>query len=143
MPNENRALTGTSGNVWLNGKRLAMIKKIELKLTGSFEDVGFCGDPATYSIFTGYSGDGSITLQKVDSMVLSLLSDAYSSGVMPDIKIITKLTDRATGQSERSSVENVVFTEFHIANFEQKALVEEEIPLKFAKYRILEKIAEE
>lgn len=89
-----------------------MLKKIELKVTGSFEDVGFCGDPATYSRFTGWSGDGSITLQKVDSMVLDLLADAYRNDAMPDVKIVTKLTDKATGKSERAAVEGVVFTEF-------------------------------
>lgn len=138
--NTNKVLTGTNGFVWLNGKLLANIKKCELKVTGSFEDVGFCGDGATYSVYTGWSGEGSITLQKVDSSILALLADAYKSGVMPDIKIVSKLTDRATGQSQRVAVEEVTFSEFHLMNIEQKALAEEEVPLKFAKYTVLEQI---
>jgi len=137
----NRVLTGSSGNVWINGKLLSQIKNIELKVTGNFEDVNFCGDNSTYPVFTGYTGEGSITMQKIDSTVLSLIGDAYLTGIMPDIKIITKLTDKATGKSERVAVSNVVITEFMLAKFEAKALLEEEMPLKFSNYEILEKIA--
>lgn len=141
MPNVNRCLIGSDGTAWINGKRLAELTKIELKVTGKFEDVEFCGDYATYSRYTGWSGDGSVTFRQVDSMVLSLLSDAYLTGVMPEIKIITKLTDQVTGQSERVSVEGVTITEFILAGFESKALVEKDLPLKFTGYKILEQIS--
>ncbi len=139
--NANRILHGSGGYVWMNGKMLAQIKSIELKVTGSFEEVHFCGDLATHNRFTGWSGEGTITLQKIDSTVLALLADAYKNGTMPDVKIITKLTDKATGKSERVSVSEVVFTEFMLAKFEAKSLIEEEMPLKFAEYDVLEQIA--
>lgn len=140
MGNPNRVLTGTNGFVWLNGRLLAHVLKIELKVTGSFEEMSFCGDPATYQRYTGWSGEGTVSLQKLDSAVLELLAEGYQKDQMPEIKIITKLTDPATGQSERAAVEQVVFTEFMLPSFEKKALVEEEIPLKFAKYQVLERI---
>lgn len=139
--NVNRVLTGAGGNVWINGKLLAQLKSIELKVTGNFEDLNFCGDNATYNRYTGFTGDGNMTLQKIDSTVLDLVGQAYLDGVMPDIKIITKLTDKQTGKSERVSVSGVTITEFMLAKFEAKALLEEELPLKFSNYEILEKIA--
>ena len=125
----NRMLNGNSGNVWLNGKLLTTIKSIELKITGNFEEVNFCGDNATYNKFTGWTGEGTMTWGKVDSTALSLLADAYKSGEMPDIKIITKLKDKATGKSERAAVSDVVLTEFFLAKFEAKTPIDEEIPL--------------
>ncbi|MGE4272060.1 MAG: phage tail tube protein [Desulfitobacterium sp.] len=142
MPiNPNRVLTGSSGNVWVNGKLLAQLKSIELKVTGSFEELSFCGDHATYNRYTGWTGEGTITIQKVDSTVLSLMADAFTSGIMPEIKIVTSLTDKATRKSERAAVSDVVITEFMLAKFESKTPAEEEIPLKFSKYQVLEKIA--
>lgn len=140
MSNKNRVLTGSSGNVWINGKLAAQVKKVELKITGNFEDVNFVGDLATYSAYTGWTGEGSITMQKVDSTVINLLADAYKTGKMPDVKIISKLTDKNTGKSERAAISDVVFTEWMLANFESKALIEEELPLKFSNYDILETI---
>lgn len=139
--NVNRILTGASGNVWVNGKLLAHLKSIELKVKGEFEELNFCGDNATYNRFTGWAGEGTITLQKTDSTVLSLAADAYASGIMPDIKIITALTDKATKKSERAAISDVVITEFLLAKFEAKKTVEEETPIKFSKYQVLEKIA--
>lgn len=139
--NINRVLTGSGGNVWINGKLLAQVKAIELKVSGNFEELTFCGDNSTYNRYTGFTGEGTITMQKIDSTVLDLIGDAYLTGVMPNIKIITKLTDKATNKSERVAVSDVIITEFMLAKFEAKALLEEELPLKFSQYEILEKIA--
>lgn len=136
----NKVLTGNSGNVWLNGQLLAQVKSIELKVTGNFEDMNFCGDSATHSKYTGWNGEGTLGMFKIDSTVLKLIGKAYQTGVMPDIKIITKLTDQNTGKSERVAVSGVTITEFTLAKFEAKANIEEELPLKFSNYEILDTI---
>lgn len=140
MVNVNKILTGNSGNVWMNGKLLSTIKSIELKVTGSFEEVNFCGENATHNRYTGWSGEGTMTWGKIDSTVLKLLAEAFKTGNMPDIKIITKLTDKTTGKSERAAVSNVVLTEFFLAKYEAKTPIDEEIPLKFSDYEVLETI---
>lgn len=136
----NKILTGNSGNVWFNGKPVSTIKSIELKVTGNFEEVNVCGENGTFNRFTGWSGEGSMTWGKVDSTIVNLLADAYKTGVMPDIKIISKLTDKTTGKSERAAVSDVVLTEFFLTKFEAKGLIDEEIPLKFSDYEVLETI---
>lgn len=140
MINQNRILTGSNGNVWLNGKLLAQIKSIEAKITGDFEDVNLVGDYATHSAYIGWTGEGTLVMQKIDSTVLVLMKDAYKTGEMPDIKITTKLLDKFTGKSERAAISNVVITEFMLAKFESKAPIEEELPFKFSDYEILETI---
>lgn len=137
---KNLYLTGTNGDVWINGKLLANLKKIEMKVTGEFEEVKICGDYGTKNVYVGWSGEGSCTLQKVDSEVLSLMGQAYASGIMPEIKIVTKLTNKSTKKTERTAISQVDFTEFPLANFESHGLIEEEIPFKFAEYEILETI---
>lgn len=140
MDEKNRVLTGSTGNVWVNGQLLATLKGIELKVTGNFEEQNFCGDFATHSRYTGWNGEGSVKFGKVDSTVIKLVADGYKTGNMPEIKIITKLTDKATGKSERAAVSNIVLTEFFLAKFEAKALIDEEVPLKFSDYEVLETI---
>lgn len=136
----NKILTGNSGKAWLNGQLLAQLKAIELKVTGNFEDVNFCGDSSTHSKYTGWSGEGTVTLFKIDSTLIKLIAKAYQTGIMPDIKLITKLTDENTGKSERVAVSGITITEFTLAKFEAKTNVEEELPLKFSKYEILDTI---
>ena len=138
--NPNRVLTGNSGNLWINGKLLSQLTAVELKVTGNFEEMNFCGNNSTHSRYSGYTGEGTISMKKIDSTVLSLVGEAYQTGVMPEIKIITKLTDNVTGKSERVAVNGITITEFILAKFEAKALVEEELPIKFSQYEILELI---
>ena len=140
MSKVNRILTGSGGNVWLQGKLLSQVRAIELKVTGDFEDINFCGDTATHSKYNGWTGEGTLTMYKIDSTVLKLIADAYLTGDMPDIKIVTKLTDKSTGKSERVAISGITITEFTLVQFEAKANVEEELPLKFSKYEILDTI---
>ena len=135
-----RVLSGTDGEVYMNGELLAELKSIELKVTAKFESVDFAGDYAEYQRYMGWSGDGSIKLQKTFSRGTTLLANAFISGIMPDIKIITKLVDKSTGKAERVCVEDVVFTEFMLAKFEVKTLCEEELPLKFSSYTPIESL---
>lgn len=141
MVNINRILKGTNGNAWVDGDLLSQLKSIEAKIKGEFSDHNFCGDSATYSSFDGWSGEGSITMSKIDSKLWKKVAEAYRSGVMPDIKIITCLTDKATGKSERVALTGIVFTEFTLVGFKAKEAIEEEFPFKFNGYEILDAIA--
>ncbi len=136
----NKVLTGSSGNLWFNGQLLANLSKIEAKVKGNFESIDFCGDNATYSRYNGWSGEGTITVKKVDSTIWKICVDAYKNGVMPDIKLISSLTDKATGKSEKASIEGVVITEFLLAGFESKKIIEEEFPFNFGDFEAIETI---
>jgi len=137
----NQVLSGTDGKVYINGNLLTESASTEIKIEGKFEDVNFAGDYATYSKYMGFAGSGTIKLNKTCSRAADLIGDAYKTGVMPDIKIITALTNKQTGQTERWSIEDVVITELS-NKFETKKIVEEDLPLKFSNYDILEKITD-
>ncbi|MEG1044741.1 MAG: phage tail tube protein [Oscillospiraceae bacterium] len=139
--NVNRILKGNNGYVWINGLLVGYLKSIEAKLTGNFEDIVMAGDNATHSTYNGYTGDGTLTIYKTNSRNMSAIAESFKTGVMPEIKIITKLTDTVTGQSERVAITEVVFTETMLANIAERSNIEEAIPFKFADYLILERIA--
>lgn len=137
---EKRTFAGSQGKVWVNGKYLGALTKIELKVTGNFEEIKMCDRMGTSHFYSGWTGDGTISLIKADSWVLSMLANAYKTGSVPDIKIITSLTEAATGQTERVAVTDVVFTEFMLASFEAGGITKEDIPLKFGNFEILETV---
>lgn len=140
--NPNRVLHGNEGTAWFDGKKLTTLQSIEAKVAADYEDINNCGDPATYRIYNGYSGEGTFTALKIDSDVLSLLGDAYQTGEMPTVTIITALTQKGTNKVERVSLSDVTIDEFYLAKFEKKAKVEEEVPFKFGHFSVLETIKE-
>jgi len=136
----NKILHGKDGDVWVNSQLLANLSKIDTKIKADTEDVNFCGDGKTYTVYNGYSGEGTLTCKKVDSTLFKMVADGFKSGVMPNIKIVTSLTDKATGKSERVAIEGVTFTEFILVSFEAKKMLDEEFPFKFSDFEVLETI---
>ena len=138
--NPNRVLHSNQGNMWFNGKRLSTLQSVEAKVTGDFEEVNNCGDPATYRIYNGYSGEGTFTMLKIDSEVLKLMADAFQTGEMPTMTIITAIEQKGTNKVERIAYRDVTIDEMYLAKFEKKSKIEEEVPFKFGHFEVLETI---
>ena len=135
-----KVLHGSCSEVYINGERDELTTKIEVKVTGDFEDGTFCGDYATHPIYNGYAIEGSLSDMKRDSKLETAIAEGYETGVMPDIVLITKLENKATKQAERWSISDVVFTEVALANIEAKKPVSRELPFKAVRYKNLEAI---
>lgn len=138
--NPNRVLHSNQGNMWFNGQRLSTLQSVEAKVTGDFEEINNCGDPATYRIYNGYSGEGTFTMLKIDSEVLKLMADAFQTGEMPTMTIITALEQKGTNKVERIAYRDVTIDEMYLAKFEKKSKIEEEVPFKFGHFEVLETI---
>lgn len=140
MGKQTKVLHGSCSEVYINGVRDVLATKIDVKVTGDFEDGAFCGDYGTFPIYNGYSIEGTLTDKKTDSTLEMAIVEGYRTGVMPDIVLMTALTNPATRQVERWSVSGVVFTEVALANIEAKKAVERELPFKAETYKNLEAI---
>lgn len=133
----NGVVSGNDTTVWINNEIWDDIAKFEYKITGEFEDVTFVGNPRTYQKMMGFAGEGTITTNKKSSRGAQLLAKAFKDGVMPEVKIVSKIFNPSTGKAERAVFTGVTFSEFG-ASTEAKALMTEELPFKFADYEFLE-----
>ncbi len=134
----NQILKGNNGEVWFNNQYLATLKSIKATLKGDFTSETFIGDNRTYNIYNGWSGEGSLSFDKIDSYVWNLATQAYKSGVMPELKIISSLTNTVTLKSEKVSIEGVVFTQFDLINIENKKITEESYSFTFSDFEPIE-----
>lgn len=127
----NGIVTGNNCWTWLGTELLNDIKQLEWKVSLDFADATFLGDPRTHKVYQGYSGEGTLTFYKKSSRGIKLLRDVLKTGVMPDLKIITKMTNPASGKSERAIFTGITFSEFG-ASSEAKAVLEESLPFSFS-----------
>lgn len=140
MSKQTQQLHGSCSEVYINGQRDELATKIEIKVSGDFEDQSFCGEYGTFPVYNGYSIEGTITDIKRDTVLEAAILEGYRTGVMPDIVLMTSLRNPNTRQSERWSVSGVVFTEVALANIEAKKAVERELPFKAERWTSLEAI---
>lgn len=140
MEQFNKALVmhGSGDYAWFNGKQLTSLQSIEAKIAADYEEINVCGDNTTYRIYNGYSGEGSFTTLKMDSDVLEMMAEAYASGVMPELTIVSALKQKGTNKVERVALSQVTIDEMYLFKYEKKAKVEEEVPFKFAHFEVLE-----
>lgn len=133
----NKVISGSDMTVWINNEIWDDLKKFEYKITGEFEDVTFLGDPRTYKKYTGFTGEGTLTTNKTQSRGARILAEAFRTGVMPTVKIVTKILNKSTGKAERCVFSGIIFSEFG-GSSEAKALTEEELPFTFSEFEFLE-----
>jgi hypothetical protein len=137
---QNKVINGTFGRVWMNGELYSNVKSFDSKVTLNYEEVNMADDLATYQKYMGYAGEGSVSLHKIDSHVAKTIGDGITTGVMPDIKIVGRLSDPAAYGAERVEYSGVTFDELTLLKFANKEIQEEEVPFKFAKFKYLDMI---
>ena len=140
MDQYKKIMHGSTSAVYINGERDALPTKIEVKMTGDFEDMAFCGEDASFPEYNGYAIEGTITDRKTDSRLELAIVEGYRTGIMPDIVIMTSLGRRGSAAGERWALSGVVFTEVALANIEAKKGVERELPFKAVYAKNLEAI---
>ena len=114
------------------------IFEIVFKYTGNYrkkifskEDVNIAGDMFTHKKVIGYSGTGSMTLNKTNSRMIKILMEYIKEGQEPDITIVGKLADPGNGGSERISLSEVSFDDLTLFDFEVGAVGSCECPFSF------------
>ena len=137
---KNKIIRGSFGAVWFDGQEVGSVKSFAAKITLDYEDVDIMGDLGKHKRYMGYSGEGTMTLHKIDSSIAKLIGDAIRSGKMPDFTIVAKLDDPSAYGAERVELTGVTINELMALKFENKSLREEEVPFSFSHYRFIELI---
>lgn len=96
MDQYKKIMHGSTSAVYINGERDVLATKIEVKMTGDFEDMAFCGEDASFPEYNGYAIEGTITDRKADSRLELAIVEGYRTGIMPDIVIMTSLGRRGS-----------------------------------------------
>ena len=121
----NRTLTGSWGEVWVDGEKIFVLQKIEQKVEVNREDVQMGMD--VDSKMTGLKGSGTLSIKKVYSRAKAVL-EKLSAGQDVRCQIIAKLKDpdAVDGQIERWSTDNVWWNTIPVINWETGGQVQEE-----------------
>ncbi len=140
MFDTNKFLKGTSGEVFLNTEKLIEINKINIKMTGQFEEFAPTGDYNTHHVYTGYDGEGTLEGARINTGVDAEIIENWQKGVSPIFTIYASLTNPNTNKTERYMVTGVQFTEVTPADWESKTLVKRSMPFTFTGIKVMDKM---
>ncbi|WP_442601726.1 phage tail tube protein [Paenibacillus sp. KN14-4R] len=129
--NGEKVISGTFGEVWLDGEYVAEALSMEAKLEIEKEDVPLTGKFATDSKFMGYKGSGTLKMHKANSRMIKKLGDMIKKGVNPRFQIMSSLADPAAAGAERILIKDASFNDLTLINWELKKKGEIEAPFTF------------
>jgi len=136
----NRVLRGNFGKVWVNNEEWMNVKSFEAKVSAEYEDVNIPGNFGMHKRYVGFSGEGTLVTTKIDSRVSKLVAKGFRDGNIPNIKIVASLADPTGYGAERVEILEVTINELMVMQYENKKIIEEEVPFNFADYNYIDKI---
>lgn len=112
----NRVMTGTWGEVWVDGEPWAELSAAQAKFTYNKSPVNMCGAMAEDAKVTSVKGTGSITVAKVFTRN-NTQADSLLEGRDVRATIVMKLDDPDAYGAERVALYNVSFDDETIMDF--------------------------
>lgn len=135
-----RIISGTFGEMWLDGNYVGECYGLQLKVSYNKEDVQLPGQIMTDTKLKSAKGTGTIKYYKVNSRMAQVHGRAVREGRDTRFTIISKLDDPDAYGAERVQVTGVSFDDIIIADWESGNMIKHDAPLTFADYDYLDMI---
>jgi hypothetical protein len=136
-----KVINGNYGQVWLDGDLLGEAISLQAKVTNTKADVKVLGDMWKHSKVIGYEGKGTMKLNKISSRIWLKLQNSFNTGIQTSCTIYATLDDPSSYGAERVAINEVVFDELTIMDFEAGKNIEEDVPFTFAGFSFIDTIA--
>ena len=140
MDSAKRVISGTWGEVWLDGDKVSECYGLQAKVSFNKEDIALCGQMASDKKGTSIECTGSLRMHKVTSRMALAIGENIRNGKDVRFTIVSKLKDPDAYGAERVVLSNVSFDDLTLADWEAKSVGKVECPFTFTDYEFLDEI---
>ena len=140
MDSAKRVISGTWGEVWLDGDKVSECYGLQAKVSFNKEDIALCGQMASDKKVTSIECTGSLRMHKVTSLMALAIGENIRKGKDVRFTIVSKLKDPDAYGAERVVLSNVSFDDLTLADWEAKSVGKVECPFTFTDYEFLDEI---
>ena len=140
MDSAKRVISGTWGEVWLDGDKVSEGYGLQAKVSFNKEDIALCGQMASDKKVTSIECTGSLRMHKVTSRMALAIGENIRKGKDVRFTIVSKLKDPDAYGAERVVLSNVSFDDLTLADWEAKSVGKVECPFTFTDYEFLDEI---
>ncbi|MEA5136473.1 MAG: phage tail tube protein [Candidatus Fimivivens sp.] len=133
-------MSGTFGEVWLEGEKVSECYGLQAKVSYNKEDVPMCGTMFGGQKVKSMKGTGSMKLNKTSSRMAILIATAIKAGRDVRVTIISKLADPDAYGAERVALKDVSFDDLTLADWEADNFGKVECPFTFTDFEYLDMV---
>ncbi len=133
-----QVMSGTQGEVWIDGKYMAEVTgfKAEIKLLK--EEVNQVKRMFKQYKVVGCEGTGNVKLNHVSSFFIQLMADNIKNAKQTVCTIVVKLDDPDAIGAERISITDATFDKLTLMDWEAKKLTSDDYDFTFTDFDILD-----
>lgn len=131
----NRVISGTWGQVWLEGELVAEITAFQAKITYNKEEIKRAGEVMVDYKVVSAKGAGSMTMNKVSSRMVELLSEKILNGEDARFTVVSKLDDPDAFGTEHMAFLNVSYDDLTLMDWKHSTPGEITAPFTFTGYK--------
>lgn len=135
-----RVISGTWGEVWLDGEYVGECYALQAKHAFTKEDVQQYGQMEVDSKILAIKGTGSMEMYKVSSRMANLIGTKINKGEDVRFTVTSKLSDPDAYGAERVVLRNVSFDDLTVADWKVGTKGNITAPFTFTKYEFLDTI---
>ena len=131
-----RVMSGTQGEIWIEGKYMAEVTgfKAEIKLIK--EDVNQVKTMIKQYKVVGCEGTGNVKLNHVSSLFINLMADNIRKGRQTVVTIRAKLDDPDAVGREEVIIRDATFDKLTLMDWEAKKLTEDDYDFTFTDFEV-------
>jgi len=129
---DKRVMSGTWGQVWVNGELWAELDGAQAKYSYNKEEIALCGNMVVGTKVNNVKGTGSISVKKMYTRNRTR-SDSILNGVDERATIIIKLDDPDAFGAERVALYDVSFDDDTLMDFAAGKTAKATYPFTFGK----------
>lgn len=131
-----QVMSGTQGEVWINGEYMAEVTSFNAKIKLLKEEVNQVKKMSKQYKTVGWEGSGNIKMNHASSYFINLISDNIKHGKQTVVTIIAKLSDPDAIGMESVTIRDATFDSLTLMDWAAKKLVEDDYDYTFTDYEI-------
>ena len=136
--NAQQVMSGTQGEVWINGKYMAQVNAFKAEIKLIKEEVNQVKRMGKQYKTTGWEGTGNVKMNHVSSFFMALMADNVRNGRQTVCTIIAKLDDPDAVGAERIVIRDATFDKLTLMDWEAKKLTEDDYDFTFTDFDTLD-----
>lgn len=136
--NASQVMSGTQGEIWIDGKYMAEVTAFKAEIKLIKEEVNQVKKMFKQYKVTGCEGTGNVKMNHVSSYFLNLLAENIKKARQTAVTIVVKLDDPDAVGAERISITDATFDKLTLMDWEAKKLTSDDYDFTFTEFDILD-----
>ena len=133
-----QVMTGSHGQVWIDGDLVAEVIAFKATIKLSKEEVKKAKTMSKQYKYVGYEGTGNITMNKVSSLLIKKCAENIKKGRDTVCHVVAQVDDPDAVGVETVSIYDVTFDSLTLANWKVGSIIEESVDFTFTDFEVID-----